>query len=105
MPERAQPKKRQDNPRSMLRTAALAALVLAAAVLPYARTLDFGFVWDDHFTVGRHLEVHGVSDVARIWSLPFDSLLNDVSLKRTYFRPATLYSLAVDWARSPENPR
>jgi tetratricopeptide (TPR) repeat protein len=105
MPERAQPKKRQDNPRSLLRTAALAALVLAAAVLPYARTLDFDFVWDDHYTVGRHLQVHGVSDVARIWSLPFDSLLNDAALKRTYFRPATLYSLALDWAGSPENPR
>ena len=105
MPERAQPKKRQDHPRSVLRTAALAALVLAAAALPYARTVGFDFVWDDHYTVGRHLEVRGVSDVGRIWSLPFDSLLNDAALKRTYFRPASLYSLALDWAGSPENPR
>ncbi len=105
MPERAQPKKRQGAPRSVLRTAALAALVLAAAVVPYARTLDYGFVWDDHYTVGPYLETHGASDVARLWSIPFDSLLNDVSLKRTYFRPATIYSFAIDWAGSPGNPR
>jgi tetratricopeptide (TPR) repeat protein len=105
MPERAQPKIRQDNPRSVLRTAVLATMVLATAVLPYSRTVSFDFVWDDHYTVGRHLQVHGVSDVARIWSLPFDSLLNDTALKRTYFRPTTLYSLALDWAGSPENPR
>src|SRR5688572_1783075 len=104
-PEKAQAPKRQDHPRGLFRAAALAAVVLAAAILPYARTLDFDFVWDDHFTVGRHLEVRGPSDVGRIWSLPFDSLLNDVSLKRTYFRPATLYSLALDWARSPAAPR
>src|SRR5688500_6058534 len=97
--EKAQAPKRQDHPRGLLRAAALAAVVLAAAILPYARTLDFDFVWDDHFTVGRHLEVRGPSDVGRIWSLPFDSLLNDVSLKRTYFRPATLYSLRSEERR------
>ncbi|HYJ32236.1 MAG TPA: tetratricopeptide repeat protein [Candidatus Binatia bacterium] len=102
---RTQPPKRQGAIRSPLRSAALALAVLAAAVLPYLRTLDFDFVWDDHYTVGTHLSIHGWSDVARLWKLPFDSLLNDVSLRRTYFRPATLYSLAADWAASPGDPR
>src|SRR5512138_365526 len=88
-----------------LRTVLLALIVVIAAAAPYARTLDYDFVWDDHYTVGPHLEVRGWSDVERLWRLPFDSLLNDVSLKRTYFRPATLYSLALDWAASPRDPR
>jgi len=100
-----QPPKRQSATRSPLRSLALALLVLAAAVLPYARTLDFDFVWDDHYTIGPHLAVHGWGDLERLWKVPFDSLLNDVSLKRTYFRPATLYSLALDYAGSPQDPR
>ncbi|MGE5178454.1 MAG: tetratricopeptide repeat protein [Bacteroidota bacterium] len=91
--------------RRPLRTFLLGLIVVLAAAAPYARTLDYDFVWDDHYTVGPHLEVRGWSDVERIWRIPFDSLLNDVSLKRTYFRPATLYSLALDWAASPNDPR
>ncbi len=100
-----QTKKPQDHKPSRLRTAALAIVILLAAVVPYARTLDFGFVWDDHFTIGKHLEIHGWSDVVRIWTLPFDNLLRDEKLQRTYFRPATLFSLALDYARSPGSPR
>lgn len=91
--------------RSPARTAALAAVVLLAAIAPYARTLHFQFVWDDHYTVGPHLEVRGGEDLARLWRLPFDSLINDMTPRRTYFRPATLYSLALDWAGSPRDPR
>jgi tetratricopeptide (TPR) repeat protein len=98
-------KRPQDHKPSRLRTAALAILILLAATIPYARTLDFGFVWDDHFTIGKHLEIHGWSDVVRIWTLPFDNLLQDEKLQRTYFRPATLFSLALDYARSPGSPR
>ena len=119
-PEKAQAPKRQASSRSAppppeaparrgtwrpLRTFLLGLIVVLAASAPYARTLGYDFVWDDHYTVGPHLEVHGWSDVERLWRLPFDSLLNDVSLKRTYFRPATLYSLALDWAASPRDPR
>lgn len=96
--------RRQGATRSPVLSVALALAVLAAAALPYLRTLDFDFVWDDHYTVGPHLAIHGWSDVVRLWNLPFDSLLNDATLKRTYFRPATLYSLAADWAVSPEDP-
>jgi protein O-mannosyl-transferase len=102
---KSQTPKRQSATRSPLGSVALGLAVLAAAVLPYLRTLDFDFVWDDHYTVGTHLSIHGWSDVERLWKVPFDSLLNDVSLKRTYFRPATLYSLAADWAGSPGDPR
>jgi tetratricopeptide (TPR) repeat protein len=80
-------------------------VILLAAVVPYARTLDFGFVWDDHFTIGKHLEIHAWSDVVRIWTLPFDTLINHELEKGTYFRPATLFSLALDHALSPRNPR
>jgi tetratricopeptide (TPR) repeat protein len=102
---RTQPKKPHNHKPSRLRTAALAIVILLAAVVPYARTLDFGFVWDDHFTIGKHLEIHGWSDVVRIWTLPFDTLINHELPKGTYFRPATLFSLAVDHALSPGNPR
>src|SRR5262245_20084840 len=101
----AQPKNPHDYKPSKWRTAALALRVILAGSVAYARTLDFAFVWDDHCTIGKHLEIHGWSDVVRIWTLPFDTLLNDAKLKRTYFRPATLFSLAVDHALSPGNPR
>ena len=59
--------KRQSATRSPLLSVALGLAVLAAAVLPYLRTLDFDFVWDDHYTVGTHLSIHGWSDVERLW--------------------------------------
>jgi tetratricopeptide (TPR) repeat protein len=79
--------------------------VLLAAVVPYARTLDYGFVWDDPFVIGPHLDVRGWGDVGRIWSTPFDVLLKDTELKQTYFRPATLLSLSADRAASGDRPR
>lgn len=115
MPRAPQHKKSQSNPAvpgpppakagGRLESLVLGLLVLLAAVVPFARSVDFGFVWDDAFVVGPHLDVHGFSDVARIWNTSFDSLLNDTELKRTYFRPATLYSLAIDRATSGESPR
>lgn len=88
-----------------LRLLLLGLLVVAAAVLPYARTLDYKFVWDDGFLVGPHLDIHGPSDLLRLWNTPFDKLLKDEVMTRTYFRPAVLYSLALDRAISGENPR
>ncbi|MGE5176802.1 MAG: tetratricopeptide repeat protein [Hyphomicrobiales bacterium] len=114
MPNRPQRKKNQPTPApggaprrpatSRARALALAAIVLLAAIVPFARTVHFGFVWDDPFLIGLHLDVHGFSDVARIWSTPFDSLLKDTSFKRTYFRPLTLFSLAADRAVSGDDP-
>jgi tetratricopeptide (TPR) repeat protein len=78
--------------------AVLALLVVASAVLPYARTVGYEFVWDDPFVVGPHLDIHGPGDLIRLWNLPFDSLLKDEAMGRTYFRPAVLYSLAIDRA-------
>ncbi len=83
----------------------LATLILAAALAPYVRTLDYAFVWDDGFVIGPHLDIHGPADVARLWNLPFDNLLKDELLTRTYFRPAVLYSLALDRASSGDDPR
>ncbi|HET9951687.1 MAG TPA: tetratricopeptide repeat protein [Candidatus Eisenbacteria bacterium] len=78
--------------------AVLALLVVASAVLPYARTVGYEFVWDDPFVIGKHLDVTGPGDLVRIWNLPFDSLLKEEAVGRTYFRPAVLYSLALDRA-------
>jgi len=83
----------------------LAALLIVAALVPYARTLDFEFVWDDGYVIGPHLDVRGPGDLARLWALPFDQLLKDEVMTRTYFRPAVLYSLALDRAWSGESPR
>jgi len=83
----------------------LALLVLAAAVVPYARTLDYQFVWDDTFVIGPQLDVRAPSDLARLWKLPFDQFLKDEAMTRNYFRPAVLYTLALDRAVSGENPR
>jgi hypothetical protein len=85
--------------------ALLALLILVAALVPYARTLDHDFVWDDGFVIGPHLDVHGPADLGRLWNLPFDKLLKDEVMSRTYFRPAVLYSLALDRAWYGENPR
>ncbi len=83
----------------------LALLVLAAAVVPYARTLDAQFVWDDTFVIGPQLDVRAPSDLVRLWNTPFDQFLKDEAMTRNYFRPAVLYTLALDRARSGENPR
>lgn len=83
----------------------LAGVVLAAAVLPYLPTLRYGFVWDDPFVIGSHLDVHGPGDLARIWKTPFDLLLKDEAMTRTYFRPVSLYSFALDRALGGDDPR
>ena len=47
-----------------------------------------------------HLEVRGGEDLARLWRLlRLADQRHDP--RRTYFRPATLYSLALDWAGRP----
>jgi protein O-mannosyl-transferase len=83
----------------------LAGLVLAAALVPYVPTLRYGFVWDDPYVIGPHLDVREAGDLARIWKTPFDVLLKDEAMTRTYFRPASLYSFAVDRALGGDYPR
>ena len=76
----------------------LAGLVLLAAVLPHVKSLGYGFVWDDEALIGPALGVHGLGDLVRLWSTPFDSLLRDPLLHNTYFRPVSILSLAFDWS-------
>lgn len=83
----------------------LALLVLAAAVVPYVRTLDSEFVWDDTFLIGPQLDVRAPSDLVRLWKTPFDQSLKDEAMTRNYFRPAVLYTFALDRAVWGENPR
>ncbi|HKQ19183.1 MAG TPA: tetratricopeptide repeat protein, partial [Candidatus Eisenbacteria bacterium] len=88
-----------------LRVLLLGVIVVAAATLPYVQTIGYEFVWDDHSVVGQHLDVRGPRDIARIWNLPFDEFLKNQTPERSYFRPATLLSLAMDRAASGESPR
>lgn len=111
MPRRAQPKKSQGSPARILKPAPiwlvllLAAVILLSALGPNWKSLGFDFVWDDPFLVGPHLATKGWDGFAKLWSQPFDTLLKNEELPRTYFRPATLFSFAFDWATSGENPR
>jgi tetratricopeptide (TPR) repeat protein len=110
---RPQPKKAQGSPTQagtpakapLWRALLLGAAVLAAALAPNWKSLGYDFVWDDPYVIGPHLDVKGWSDVAKVWNTPFDLLLKDEALQRTYFRPATLFSLAFDRATSKESPR
>jgi len=83
----------------------LGAIVLAAALIPSCKSLGYEFVWDDAYIIGPQLEVHGWHELAQLWKTPFDLRLKDQALGYAYFRPATLMSLAFDWARSGQNPR
>ena len=83
----------------------LGAVVALAALLPHARSIGYDFVWDDRYLVGSHLDIHGPADLARLWSTPFDVYLQTQTSQHTYFRPATVYSLALDRALSKDDPR
>ena len=83
----------------------LGAVVALAAFLPHARSAGYDFVWDDRYLVGSHLDIHGPADLARLWSTPFDVYLQTQTSQHTYFRPATVYSLALDRALWKDDPR
>lgn len=116
MPKPPQPKKSQGTsaaaasrgrrPAGIAPTRALllGAIVLAAALVPYLRTVRYGFVWDDKLVVGSHLDVHGPADLERLWATPFDLYLRDAALQRTYFRPVVLTTLAADRAVFGDRP-
>jgi Flp pilus assembly protein TadD len=83
----------------------LGAVVALAALLPHVRSIGYDFVWDDRYLVGEHLDIHGPADLARLWSTPFDVYLQTQTSQHTYFRPATVYSLALDRALWKDDPR
>jgi protein O-mannosyl-transferase len=105
MPKRPQAKPLQGSPAPLWRAALLGAIVLAAALVPNWKSLRYDFVWDDAFVIGQELDVHGLQGLAQLWNTPFDLRLKEQALGYAYFRPVTLMSLAVDRARSGENPR
>src|SRR5262245_22520343 len=82
----------------------LVAAVLAAALIPSWKSLGYEFVWDDAYVVGPQLEIHGVHGLVQLWNTPFDLRLKEQALGYAYFRPVTLLSLAIDWARSGQKP-
>jgi|SRR6267154_31715 len=98
MPARGHPQ----NNKSQASRAILAALVLLVALLPYWRSLGYGFVWDDGVILPK-LESYGPGGLGRVLATPFDSFLGDPMRHPNYFRPATLLSLWMDW--TPPSPR
>src|SRR6185503_14665009 len=78
-------------------------VVALAAAVPYTPSARYEFVWDDLHVVGPHLDLKSPRDVARIWGLPFDEFLKNETTERTYYRPVTLLSLAVDRATWDDN--
>jgi tetratricopeptide (TPR) repeat protein len=84
--------------RRIRRDALLLALVLLAALLPYWRSLGYGFVWDDGVIIPK-LETYGDRGLGRVLATPFDSFLGDPMRHPNYFRPATLASLWLDRTR------
>lgn len=111
MPRRSQSKKAQGSPRLAPArlpawfAVALAALVILAALVPTWKSVGYDFVWDDPFLIGPQLAVHGWDGIVKLWNQPFDLRLKDEAVGRTYFRPLTLFSFALDWATSGDNPR
>src|SRR6185503_4941231 len=79
-------------------------VVALAAAVPYTPSARYEFVWDGLHVVGPHLDLRGPRDVARIWGLPFDEFLKNETTERTYYRPVTLLSLALDRAKWDSNP-
>ncbi|MBI4364052.1 MAG: tetratricopeptide repeat protein [Candidatus Latescibacteria bacterium] len=76
----------------------LAAIVLAAALVPVLKSAHYDLVWDDEEIVGPKLEVRDPVDLWRIWNTPFDSFLGDPMRQPNYFRPLVLLTLAADHA-------
>jgi len=97
MPARGLP---QNNKSQAPRVALLATLVLLAALLPYWKSLGYGFVWDDGVILPK-LETYGDRGLGRVLATPFDSFLGDPMRHPNYFRPATLASLWADQTRPP----
>ena len=98
------PRGRGDGNSRTIHPVLLAVLVFLAAMVPYAPSARYEFVWDDLHVVGPHLDLSGPRDVARIWGLPFDEFLKNETTERTYYRPVTLLSLAWDRAKWDDNP-
>jgi tetratricopeptide (TPR) repeat protein len=92
------------NNKSQASRAILAALVLLVALLPYWRSLGYGFVWDDGVILPK-LESYGPGGLSRVLATPFDSFLGDPMRHPNYFRPATLLSLWMDRTPAPAPDR
>lgn len=85
-----------------LRSAVAALLVFVLSVAVYAPTLEGPFVWDDELLIPR-------SDVATLQPLSayFSSaywLATDTQAEPSYYRPMSVFSLALDHALHGENP-
>ena len=104
MPAKSRDRRRPEGGVPAWKALALGALVLAAALIPNWKSLEYDLVWDDAFLLGPQLDVHHFGDVVRIWSTPFDTNLTDESLRRNYFRPAVLLSFSLDRAIAPASP-
>jgi protein O-mannosyl-transferase len=77
------------------RTAAMLAVLIAAAFLPYLNSLTNGFAFDDAFIVQNNSRVHNLKAWRDIWLTPYwPSLGRELGL----YRPLTIFLFAVQWA-------
>src|SRR5437879_1802371 len=79
------------NPRSRWRDRSIVALLLAAAFLPYARTLAFRFVYDDLPVIRENVTLRGWHSLLAVWTTEYN-----VSTSGLY-RPVLMSIFAIVW--------
>ena len=80
---------------------AVAAVVVLAALLAYAATLRYEFVWDDTLLIDRSYELHQWRALPRLLTSHFWAEVGESSY---YYRPLTTLTFFVDtqlWGRRP----
>lgn len=70
------------------------ALLMAAALLPYARTLGFGYVMDDTTVIRANPDVHGWSSLIKVWAQPYGG---SGSPESGLYRPLLMALFALVW--------
>src|SRR5262245_40510458 len=88
-------------PRSLLRPSVASIAVALAALLAYAGTLGFDFVWDDTLLIQRSHQLHYVRD---LWAALTSHFWAEVQERSHYYRPVVTASFFLDlriWGLSP----
>jgi len=78
-------------------------LAFAAVFLVYGRSLDGGFVYDDHYFVANNPSIRTLSNTFRFFSDP-STRSTVTGLNTDVYRPLTVLSYALDYAAAGLNP-
>jgi protein O-mannosyl-transferase len=108
-PDRTQDVKPQHVPGSLtakLRIPAAAALLLVLAVLPYANSLDNGFVWDDHQQVVMNSALRPDSPFRHLFQVKiWGFALQGIRQPTNYYRPLQMVAYRLTADRFGFDPR